>query len=247
MESTPLSKKDDLDMAKAISKNEEGKTLVDQKQIDKVMENTGITQKVKTAVFKNELRGLGLAAAIGAGVGFTIGFATTLAQTGITPDSTKIAFGSGVKSGMESGLISTVGYGIGRTIGQTATSAVIGLLGNLGIEITENVSMVCNMGIVGVITISVFSAYQFAKLKLQGADTREALLQVGKQAACSLSVLTVSIAVQCAVGGTAGIIVSVGIGFLMVSYSVVSTVHQRQFAEELQIYVIEKCKPVFVE
>ena len=31
-------------------------------------------------VFKNELRGIGLAAAIGAGIGFTLGFAVTLAQ-----------------------------------------------------------------------------------------------------------------------------------------------------------------------
>jgi len=42
-------------------------------------------------VFKNELHGLGVAVAIGLGVGFTIGFAVTLAQSGITPESVKLA------------------------------------------------------------------------------------------------------------------------------------------------------------
>lgn len=157
-----------------------------------------------------------------------------------------MALGIGAKSGAESGLLSMVGYGIGRTIGQAATSAVTGLLGNLGIEITENLVKMCGMATVGTLTIAVFSVYQFAKVKLQGADTHEALIQVGKQAAFSLSMLTVSIAAQGLLGGAAGMIVSMGIGFCIISYSVASTVHQRQFAEELQVYMIEKCKPVFL-
>ena len=35
-------------------------------------------------VFRNEIKGIGIAAAIGIGVGFTIGFAVSLAQTGVT-------------------------------------------------------------------------------------------------------------------------------------------------------------------
>lgn len=42
-------------------------------------------------VFRNEIKGIGIAAAIGIGVGFTIGFAVSLAQTGVTPDSIKYA------------------------------------------------------------------------------------------------------------------------------------------------------------
>lgn len=199
------------------------------------------------SVFRNELHGLGLAAAIGAGVGFTLGFVAALAQSGTDPDSIRMALGSGVKSGAESGLLSTVGYGLGRTLGQTAASAATGFLANLGVEITENVARMCSMGVVGTLTISVFSVYQFAKLKIQGADTHEALIQVGKQAAFSLSLLAASITVQGLIGGAAGMIVSVGIGFCIVSYSVVSTAYQRQFAEELQIYMIEKDKPIFLD
>ncbi len=196
-------------------------------------------------VFKNELKGIGIAAAIGIGVGFTIGFAVTLAQSGITPDSVKTAFASGVKSGAESGILSVIGYGIGRTIGETAVATVTGLLENVGIEVTENISKLCGIGVVGMMTIAVFSVYQFAKLKLNGISTHDALVQVGKQAMFSLSLLAVSIVVQGVCGGYAGIIVSTSIGIICIVYSLGSTVHQRHFSEKLQIYMIDKCRPVF--
>lgn len=243
--STPLSKQDDLDMAKAISKDKDGNILVDQKKIEKVMENTGVAQKVKKAVFRNELQGLGVAAAIGAGIGFTIGFAVTLAQSGVSPDSLRTAMASGAKAGAESGILSAVGYGIGRTIGQTAAAAITGMLENAGVEITNNITQMCNMGAVGFITITVFSVYQFVKLKLRGTATREALLQVGKQALFSLSLLAISIAIQGLYGGHAGTIVSISIGVVLVIYTIGTTVHHRKFEDRLRIYTIEKCKPVF--
>lgn len=196
-------------------------------------------------VFRNELRGIGIAAAIGIGVGFTIGFAVTLAQSGITPDSIKTAFVNGAKSGAESGILSVIGHGIGRTIGETAVASVTGLLENLGIEVTENISKMCGMGVVGMMTISVFSVYQFVKLKLNGVTTHDALAQVGKQAMFSLSLLAVSIVAQGVWGGHAGIIVSISIGIICIAYSLGTAAHQRCFSEKIQIYMIDKCKPVF--
>lgn len=197
-------------------------------------------------VFKNELHGLGMAVAIGAGVGMTIGFATTLAQSGITPDSLKLAFVEGAKGGIESGALAGVGYGIGRTIGEIASNAAAGALENLGVAITDNLSKVINMGVVGVLTIGVFSAYQFAKLKLHGIATKEALMQVGKQALFSLSLLVTSMAAQGVWGGAAGIIVSLSVGIIMITYSVTDSVHQRHFAEKIRVYTIEKSYPSFV-
>ena len=178
-------------------------------------------------------------------MGFTIGFAVTLAQSGITPDSVKAAFANGAKGGAESGVLSVIGYGIGRTIGETAVAAVTGLLGNIGIEVTENISKLCSMGVVGTMMVAVFSVYQFAKLKLKGVTTHDAFVQVGKQALFSLSLLVVSIVVQGACGGCAGIIVSTSVGIICVVYSLGTVVHQRHFSEKLQIYMIDKCKPVF--
>lgn len=217
--------------------NESDKPMIDK---NKMLEKTNSKR-----VFKNELKGLGLAVAIGAGVGLTIGFITSLAQSGITPDTLKLATIEGIKSGAESGLLSAVGYGIGRTIGEAASQAISGVLENAGIAITENISKMVNMGVVGALTIVVFSTYQFIKLKLKGVATREALIQTGKQALFSLSLLAVSIAVQGIGGGAAGIIVSVSMGIIMITYSVADTVHQRHFAEKIRIYTIEKCYPSF--
>ncbi len=195
-------------------------------------------------VFKNELKGIGIAAAIGIGIGFTIGFAVTLAESGVTPDSVKMAFANGAKSGAEAGILSVISYGIGRTIGETAVAAVTGQLANIGIEVTENISKMCSRGVVGMMVITVFSVYQFVKLKLHGVTTRDALVQTGKQALCALSVLAFSVAVQAVCRGHAGIIAHISIGIICIIYSLGTTIHQRHFSERLRIYMIEKCKPV---
>lgn len=196
-------------------------------------------------VLSNELRGIGLAAAIGAGVGFTIGFAVSLAQTGITPDSLKYAFANGSQAGLSSGIQSVIGYGIGRTIGQLATHALENVLTNVGFNITENISKMCSMGAVGVITIAVFSTVQFIKLIRKGESLKSASIQVGKQALFSLSLLAVSIAAQGIFGGPAGIIVSVSAGIIFITYTIVDTVHQRKCSERLRDYMIEQCIPSF--
>lgn len=245
VESTPLTKKQDKDLAEAIGKDKNGQTVVNQEKIDKTLEDTGVTKKAHNAVLKNELRGLGIAVAIGAGVGLTIGVITTLAQTGVTPDSLKLAAIEGAKSGVESGVLSGIGYGIGRTIGRVATDAIIGQLKNAGFTVTEKISEMVNMGVVGAMTIVVFSAYQFIKLKRHGAATRDALTQVGKQALFSLTVLAVSIAAQGIWGGHAGIIVSISSGIILIAYTVIDSVHQRRISEQVRVYMIDKCYPVF--
>lgn len=213
---------------------------VDNEAMDKVMEDTGIKGKVKNAIRKNEIQGLASAVAIGAGIGFTIGFAVSLAQSGITPDSVKYAFVNGGKSGVASGVQSVVGYGIGRTIGQVATNAIEGVLSNAGLEITANISKMCTMGTVGAITVAVFSTVQFVKLIYRGECLKSAAIQVGKQALFSLSLLAISIAAQGMWGGPAGIIVSIGTGIVIVSYTIADAVHQRTFAEECHIKTIEE-------
>ena len=213
---------------------------------DTIDKNEMLKKTNSKRVWKNEIRGLGIAVAIGAGLGITIGFMTTLAQSGVTPDSLKLALAEGAKGGLESGLLAGVGYGIGRTIGEVASKAFAGVLENLGITITDNISKMINMGVVGALTVVVFSAYQFIKLKRNNVATKDAVIQVGKQALFSLSLLAVSIAAQGIWGGAAGIIVSVSVGIIMITYSVADSIHQRHFAEEIRVYTIEKCYPSFI-
>ena len=212
---------------------------------DKIDKDQMLKKTNGKRVFKNEIRGLGIAAAIGIGVGFTIGFAVSLAQTGITPDSIKYAFANGGKSSLASGFQSAVGYGIGRTVSQLASKTLEGLSSNIGIEITENISKMYSMGVVGAITIAVFSTVQFMKLICKGESLKTAAIQVGKQALFSLSLLAVSIATQGIFGGPAGIIVSVSTGIIFVTYTITDAVHQRHYSEKLRIYMIDKCKPSF--
>ena len=208
---------------------------------DKMLERTN-----NKRVMKNELEGIGLAALIGVGIGFTIGFSVSLAQNGISPDSVKYAFAEGGKMGIETGIQSVVAYGVGRTIGQIAVKATEGILANMGIEITKNVTKMCNMGIVGTLSIMLFSTYQFYKMRRNGVATKEALINVGKQAMFSLSLLAVSIAAQGIWGGPAGIIVSVSTGIILIVYTIVDISYQRLMSETVRSYIIDKCKPVFI-
>ena len=100
------------------------------------------------------------------------------------------------------------------------------------------------MGTMGTMMIAVFSVYQFAKLKIKGVSTRDALRQVATQALFSLSVLALSLAVQSLFGGVAGIIVSVGVGVVCILYSFGENLHQREISEKIQQLLIEKCKPI---
>lgn len=195
-------------------------------------------------IIKNEMRGLGIAAAIGAGIGFGIGFMASLAETGVSPDSLKYALAEGGKTGAFSGTQSAFGYLIGRTVGKTLSVAIQDVLSNAGVEITKNITKMCNMGAIGVITIAVFSICQFAILLKKGKSLKEASIQVGKQALFSISLLAVSIAAQGIWGGPAGLIVSISSGIIIVSYSVAKTVHQRKLSSDIREYMIDKCKPL---
>ena len=243
--STPLTKKQDMEIAKAIKVDKSGNITIDEKKINNILKETGVTNKVNKSIFKNELKGVGLAVAIGLGVGFTISFAVSLAQSGISPESVKYAFAEGSKVCLESGVMSVVGYGVGRTIGQLASNVLTGVLENLGLVITENIKTMCNMGVIGSMMIVVFSAWQFIKLKQSGLATKEALVQVGKQALFSIGILTLSIVAQGFWVGPAGMIVSLSIAAIIIVYALVNATNRRCFDEKLDMCVIDKMKPVY--
>lgn len=207
---------------------------------DKMLKTTNFKR-----VFRNELTGVGLAAAIGAGVGFTIGFTVSLAQSGISPESIKNAFASGGKAGMHSGIQSVFGYGIGRTVGLVAQKALEGVLENIGIEITDNISKMCGMGAIGFITITIFCTYEFIKLRQTGISTKDALIKIGKQALFSLSLLALSIAAQGIWGGPAGLIVSVSSGIIFITVNIGQSIHNRKLADSIKVYTIEKAEPLY--
>lgn len=195
-------------------------------------------------IFKNELTGIGAAAAIGLGIGFTIGFSLQLAKIGVSPENLKNAVIAGGKVGGESAIMATVGHVVGRTIGELTAKVTEGVFNNWGMVITDNITKMCNMASIGVITITVFSIYQFTKLKLDGYSTKECIIRTAKGTLFSLLTLTISIIAQGILGGAAGVIVSTSIGLICISYTLVTTVHDRKLTEEIEVFIINKSMPI---
>ena len=205
-------------------------------------------QRLKDAnnkrVFKNELTGIGRAVAIGLGVGFTLGFVVTLAQSGISPENLKNAAIVSAKTAIEGAVLGVVNHLVVRGIGEMATNALQGVVGNLGLTITDNIVKMCNMAVFGGLAIVVFSVYQFTKLKLLGYNTKECLLRVGRSAAFSSTILLISIVSQGIWGGHVGIIVSISIGFIVLTYKVIDNQRNKRIGEQVRIYMIQKCEPL---
>lgn len=196
-------------------------------------------------VFKNEISGIGTAAAIGLGIGFTIGFVVTLAQSGVSPESVRYAAVAGAKAGLQGASLGVVNHILVRGIGELASKALQGVLQNIGVSVTDNVIKMCNMGVVGFMAITVFSVYQLAKLKRMGYGTKECLIRVGKQATFSTAVLIVSIIAQGIWGGPSGIIVSLSIGLIVLTYKVSLTIHDKKLMKGIRVYTINKSCPSF--
>ena len=201
-------------------------------------------------VLQKQLLGLGAAVGIAAGIGFSLGFITTLAQSGVSPETLKYAFATGVKSGIESGVFGGVGYAIGQTIGKTLaeglSSVIVKSLGERMPQILlENIGKMCAMGVVGGLMIAISSVYQFVKLKLAGYSTKECLIRVGKNALVSIFILGLSIAAQGIWGGYAGIIVSVSGAVILVSANIIMTIHDKKVREKVAVYLVELHIPQF--
>ena len=225
--------------------------IIDRNQIltetnnKRVFEKQTEIRNEKSDIIKNELSGIGAAIAIGFGFGFAIGFVVSLAQNGLSAESARIAAISGIQYGAKTAVIGGLSYCIIRPIGEVAASAITNTLPNLGIEVTNNIAKMCSMGAIGMLSIVIFSTYQFSQLKRMGYSNKDALIRVGRQAAFSLTVLFVSIVAQGVWGGPAGIIVSTSIGLIFISYMTIQTVHNRIISEKIQLYTINKCCPSY--
>lgn len=193
----------------------------------------------------NEMRGLGIAVAIGLGVGFGLSFILTLAQNGISPDSLKMAAAEGVRGGLEVGGLAVVGYGVSRCLGQLAANSLNGALQNAGVALAGQISQALAQGIAGMLTIAVFSTYQFIKLRIHGIGTKQALFQVARGAIVSLSLLAVGIALQSIFGGHIGLAFQIGVTLAWAAVTLIQTGHQKVIADKVRICAIEYGKPAF--
>lgn len=108
-----------------------------------------LTRTNARRVFRNEVRGIGLTAAIGLGIGFSIGFAATLAQSGISVGTIQDALKGGLQGGLTAAGLSVTGYALSRTLGQVASCAVVGALENAGVAVTTQLAQAVSAGVMG--------------------------------------------------------------------------------------------------
>ncbi|PLT33629.1 hypothetical protein [Bacillus sp. V5-8f] len=212
---------------------------------DLIDRNGRLEEVNRQRVIKNELTGIGLAAAIGLGVGFTIGFVTTLAQKGIAIDGVKAAMGVGLRAGLESSMLATINHVIVRGIGETITQSLSQFaIQQYGFTLTENLIKMCNMATIGIVGSIVFSTWLFVKLRWKGHSSRFAFASAVKSLGTSLAILFISIIAQGVWGGYAGLIVSLSIGLSMVIFQYVKHNLNHKLLDNITNYSIEKSRPI---
>lgn len=188
-------------------------------------------------VFRNELKGLGTAVALGVGVGFALSFVTEIMISGISTENVGMILGSSMKSSVEAGGISAMSYGAGRL----TTS----LIEKLGMDVASRVGAVANMTAVGMVSIVLISGITYWKLRKQRASSETIRQILGKQVAMSSSILVLSILTQSVWGGTAGIFTSFALGAVLTATSVVKAKHDSAFQKRLTEFTVEQYKPEF--
>ena len=244
LHSTPASRKQTNAMAEAF--DEKGVNIT---KLDRALEDTGITRKVRHAKVMNELSGIGIAAAIGLGMGFAIGVAVSLAQNGLNPNSLKYAVASGAAQGASGAVMAGAGAVLGILVRPAAESiaefAIKHMSTNIAAATAENIVAVCNIAVIGSITTAAFLTYEFVKLKMQGYSTKECLLRTGKSAALAFSILIVSVVAQGVWGGPVGIVVSITAGVILTGYTVAKIVHDKTVSKDITYHSIDLCKPAF--
>lgn len=234
IESTPLTKQQDLDMAEAIQRDVNGNVMVDEAKIDQVMDDTGISGRVRATKLRSELTGLGLAAAIGLGMGVTLSLVSGLACAGLDSERIGDVVFDSLAAGMESGSIAAATYATGR--GATHLMEVAGL------DLLSASGYIANFAALGFLSTSIVCVYQFTKSRLNGASADEALDLTGRTALSSMTMLAVSLAAQGIWGGPAGIIVSTGAGLAVLAVDTGKTVRARRLEERIREYSIEEYK-----
>lgn len=236
VESTPLTKQQDLDMAEAIQKDTNGNITIDEAKIDQSMEDTGISGRVRTTKLRNELTGLGIAVAIGLGMGVTLSLVSGLARVGLDSGQIGDVMFDSLMVGTESGTIAAATYAAGRGATYFMESAGLNLMSSAGYMV--------NFATIGILSTSIVCVYQFTKSKLNGVSTDEALSLTGRTVVSSTAMLAVSLAAQGIWGGPAGIIVSTSAGLALLIVDTGKTVHARKLETRIREYSIEEYKNV---
>lgn len=195
---------------------------------DKMIRDTN-----RRRVVANELKGLGISAAIGFGVGVTISAIIELSRTGLKDADIPLLIKRSILSGIESASITSITYVVGR-----GTSYALETLFNLNpIALTSVIS-------VGAISASLGVVYQLAKMRIMGVSKEDAYDAAGKQATISIASVALTALATGLYGGIGGIIASVGFTVVYLGFNVGSNIHSRALNDKIRAFTVEQYRPV---
>ncbi len=204
--------------------NETDAPLIDKNEM---LQNTN-----QKRVVKQELCGLGKATVIGLGIGFSLSFIAEVAKSDFSAEAIESALVKGSIGGIESAAIVAAGYGMGLLTSN--------LMQNVGVNLASKAGQLLNGTAVGMLSILVVSTYQLADMQMEGNLDAEALGQIGYHAACSVSVLAVSMIAQSWFGGPAGILASTAAGAVLYLADAAKTRKEKHMQECLREFAIEQ-------
>ncbi len=204
--------------------NETDAPLIDKNEM---LQNTN-----QKRVVKQELCGLGKATVIGLGIGFSLSFIAEVAKSDFSAEAIESALVKGSIGGIESAAIVAAGYGMGLLTSN--------LMQNAGVNLASKAGQLLNGTAVGMLSILVVSTYQLADMQMEGNLDAEALGQIGYHAACSVSVLAVSMIAQSWFGGPAGILASTAAGAVLYLADAAKTRKEKHMQECLREFAIEQ-------
>lgn len=183
-------------------------------------------------VVKQELSGLGKAAALGLGIGFSLSFIAELAKSDLSAEAVEDALVKGSMCGVKSVVITGTSYGVGLMTSN--------LLQTAGVDMSSQAGQLLNGSVTGVLSIVLVSTCQLVNLQLEGELNSETAGSIGGSAAYSVSILAVSMIAQSWIGGPIGLIVSSTAGLAMYTASIAKTWREKQLEEHLREYAIEQ-------
>jgi len=184
-------------------------------------------------VFHNELKGLGISAAIGFGVGVTISAVIQLSLTGLKDADLPLLMKRSLLSGVEAAAVTSVTYAVGR-----GAHYALGTLFNIGPSAFSYVLSV------GALSAAVGVVYQLVRMRMMGVPKEVAYDIAGKTATVSLLSVALSALATAKYGLVGGTAASIAFTVFLLAFNVGKNIHDRVINEKISLFTIEQQRPV---
>ena len=196
-----------------------------------------ITMTNRRRVMMNEIKGLGVSAAIGFGVGVTLSAIVELSQSSMKAVDMPRLIKRSLLSGIEGAGLSSASYVAGRGVSYAMESF-------FKLDPTTVVGGMINTFSVGTISAAIGVIYQLTKMRIMGMPKEMVMEMAGKQATISMLSVALTSLAQGLYGGAGGIIAFAGFAFAYLGVIIKNNIHNNMLREKINAYTVEQYKPI---